>query len=73
MSRLVLLYYSIQTLGGPFIPFCVDWGCGGAGALFFLAPGLVALDAATPLDVVEIVLRKGVGPLGEVVDASVDI
>lgn len=52
-----------------------DWGCGGAGALFFLAPGLVALDAAaTPLDVVEIVLRKGGASLGEVVvDASVDI
>jgi hypothetical protein len=45
-----------------------------------LAPGLVgALDAAaaTPLDVVEIVLRKGGASLGEVVvvvvDASVDI
>lgn len=34
----------------------------------------MALDAATPLDVVEIVLRKGGGSLGEVVnDASVDI
>lgn len=66
-----------STLGGPLVPFdCVDGGgWGGAGALFFLATGLFAGGATAPLDVVEIVLRRGGGPLVEVgvVDASVDI